>query len=315
MKDLRILFMGTPEFAVHILAHLLDRGHTIIGVVTSPDKPAGRGRKLKASAVKQFADKKELPVYQPKNLKSDDFQKKLKSINPDIGVVVAFRMLPKKVWDFPRLGTFNLHASLLPDYRGAAPINWAIINGESQTGVSTFFLNETIDTGTIIDQKTEKITPRDNAESLHDKLMEKGAQLVDKTLQHIEENDLHLQVQPKNKPVKSAPKLNKANTRIDWTADPGDIYNFIRGLDPYPAAWTILQNGEKKWRCKIFKIRTEKHNHEWPIGKVVKTGKTLKVAVKNGFVEIGEMQLPGKKKMPVKPLLNGLDLKENATMG
>lgn len=314
MKDLRIIFMGTPEFAVHILKHLLAKKYHIVGVVTAPDKPAGRGQKIHTSAVKRFALKEDLSIFQPTNLKSDEFQEDLKTINPDVSVVVAFRMLPEKVWNFPKFGTFNLHASLLPDYRGAAPINWAIINGETKTGVTTFFLDEKIDTGKIILQKDVAITAQDNVGSLHDKLMCKGAEVVDKTLQSIAEDQVEAKAQSKIKNPKPAPKLNKANTKIDWSAELLDIYNLIRGLNPYPVAWSIFKNGEKEMRCKIFSVATEENTHSQPIGKVTKTKTELKVAVKSGFILIKEMQMPGKKRTSIDQLLNGLHLKENASM-
>lgn len=228
MKNLRILFMGTPEFAVHILDEILKAGHSVVGVVTAPDRLAGRGQRLHSSAVKKFAVEKDLPVYQPKNLKSEDFQKDLEIINPDIAVVVAFRMLPKMVWNYPTYGTFNLHASLLPDYRGAAPINWAIINGEEKTGVTTFFLDEQIDTGKIILQETVNIEQEDTAGSLHDKLMTKGADLVNQTLKLASENNLKAIPQSQPEEGKMAPKLDNENTRIDWSKTPEEISNLIR---------------------------------------------------------------------------------------
>lgn len=314
MKNLRVLFMGTPDFAVHILDHLVTANCNIVGVVTTPDKPAGRGQRMHASAVKKYAKKKELSIYQPPNLKSDEFQKDLKKINPDVAVVVAFRMLPEKVWAFPKLGTFNLHASLLPDYRGAAPINWAIINGETKTGVTTFFLDEKIDTGRIIKQEEVAITPKDTAGSLHDKLMETGAHLVHKTLLDIAKDNINPQTQPQETAFKPAPKLHKKNTQIDWSKPIEEIHNFIRGLNPYPVAWTYFENGKEKLRCKLYETEVilEEHTHE--IGKVIQSKTELKVAVKSGFISIKKMQLPGKRKMPIKNLLNGLHLNENAKM-
>lgn len=314
MKDLRILFMGTPDFAVHILKHILKENHTLVGVVTAPDKPSGRGQKMHASAVKRFALKENLPVFQPKNLKSDEFQETLKTLKPDISVVVAFRMLPKKVWNFPKYGTFNLHASLLPDYRGAAPINWAIINGETKTGVTTFFLDEKIDTGKIILQEEVEIQKEDTAGSLHDKLMYKGAEIVNQTLELVAQDKIEGKPQPENKNLKAAPKLNNDNTKIDWKEDIHTIYNLIKGLSPYPVAWTQFTNGKKEMRCKIYVSEIEKTSHDFPAGKVVKTKTELKVAVDGGFISIKEMQLPGKKKIPIKQLLNGLHLKENSKM-
>jgi len=306
--------MGTPGFAVHILEKMLQENHNVVGVVTAPDKPAGRGQRTHSSAVKKFALKQDLKIYQPTNLKSDDFQQTLAEINPDLAVVVAFRMLPKKVWNFPKFGTFNLHASLLPDYRGAAPINWAIINGETKTGVTTFFLDERIDTGKIILQKETTINAEETAGSLHDKLMEDGAKLVNQTIELIAKNKVEAKAQKDFNPQKNAPKLNAENTKIDWSKNPTEIYNLVRGLNPYPVAWTYFKNGEKKLRCKIFAVQAENTTHENPIGKVFKTKNELKVAVSSGYIKILEMQMPGKRKMLIKDILNGLNLKENAFM-
>lgn len=314
MKKLKVLFMGTPEFAVHILDEILQADYEVVGVVTAPDRPAGRGQKLKASAVKAFSEKKGLKVLQPPNLKAESFQKELEHLNPSIAVVVAFRMLPKMVWDFPEYGTFNLHASLLPDYRGAAPIQWAIINGEKKTGVTTFFLDENIDTGTIIANREVPILPTDNAGSLHDKLMIKGGQLVVQTLRLIEEGKVVPTPQPSTPQAKKAPKLNNNNTRINWGAPANVIENLIKGLNPYPGAWCMFKNGKKEKRCKIYAAEIEHGEHQHSIGKIFVSKEGFKVAVKDGFLVIKEMQLPGKRKMPMVELLNGLHLKENAEM-
>lgn len=314
MKKLRIVFMGTPEFAVSILDHLIQKDYQVIATVTAPDKPAGRGRKLHSSALKRYAVKNQLPVLQPKNLKDDKFQAELRRLNPDIAVVVAFRMLPKKVWALPKQGAFNLHASLLPDYRGAAPINWSIINGETHTGVTTFFLDENIDTGKIIKQQKVAIDMEDNAGDLHDKLMVQGAELVENTLDLIAKEEVQPISQAVVREPKEAPKLTKTNTQIDWYQELNTIYNLIRGLNPYPAAWTTLLNGQKTLRCKIYETERKPTAHHHPVGKLIKTKENLQVAVKNGFLIILKMQLEGKKKMPVKELLNGLNLKENAKM-
>lgn len=314
MKNTRVLFMGTPQFAQHILDHLLKNKYNIVGVVTAPDKPAGRGRKIHTSAVKRFAAKKSLRVLQPTNLKAESFQQDLKDLSPDIAVVVAFRMLPKKVWSYPKLGTFNLHASLLPNYRGAAPINWAIINGETETGVTTFFLDEEIDTGKIIQQQKVAISFEDNAGMLHDKLLNKGKKLVAQTIDLIEKDNILPKPQQEPKKLKPAPKLNNTNTKIDWNSDLFAIYNLIRGLSPYPVSWTIFKNGKKELRCKIFEAKPEEAIHDFTIGKIIKSKKDLKVAVQNGFIHILNMQLPGKRKMPVDQILNGLHLKENSCM-
>lgn len=306
--------MGTPEFAVYILDEILKADHTVVGVVTAPDKPAGRGQRIHSSAVKKFAEKKNLPVYQPTNLKSTSFQEDLKDLNPDISVVVAFRMLPKMVWNFPTYGTFNLHASLLPDYRGAAPINWAIINGEEKTGVTTFFLDEKIDTGKIILQAEVAIQPDDDAGSLHDKLMIKGAELVNQTLHHIAEDNFKAKAQALPQEGKMAPKLDGENTRIDWSKTPEEINNLVRGLNPYPVAWTYFENGDKKMRCKIFAVRPEKMDHQYTVGQIFKSKNDLKVAVKGGFIYILEIQMPGKRKMSIQDVLNGLQLEEKSIM-
>ncbi len=314
MNDLRVLFMGTPEFAVYILKSLVEQKYSIVGVVTAPDKPAGRGQKIKPSAVKKYAEKQGLKILQPTNLKSDNFRHELEMLAPDVSIVVAFRMLPEKVWDFPPCGTFNLHASLLPDYRGAAPINWALIHGEIRTGVTTFFLDRQIDTGKIIAQQEVEITSEDTAGSLHDKLMIKGAELVQQTLDRIQEDDLQLRSQPRSRSLKSAPKLNKKNTQINWNQSPQKIYNLVRGLFPFPVAWTYLQNGAEKWRCKIYQVNPINEEHSFAIGHIETTKENLRVAVKGGFISIEEMQLPGKKRMPIKEMLNGLHLVEEAKM-
>lgn len=312
MNDLRIVFMGTPPFAVHCLEEILKAGHNIVGVVTAPDKPAGRGRKLQESAVKQFAVKHNLRVLQPVNLKAEEFLENLKDLRPDVQVVVAFRMLPKVVWNLPEKGSFNLHASLLPQYRGAAPINWAIINGEKITGVSTFFLDEKIDTGEMILQKEMEIGPNETAGELHDKLMEAGGKLIKETLELIENDAVITTPQPSHQELKEAPKLSRENTKINWEQDLDVIYNLIRGLNPYPAAWSLLRNNDKEIKVKIFNCKKEASNHNIEPGSIVVEGKILKAAVQNGFLIIDEIQLPGKRKMEVKELLNGFSFSEKA---
>lgn len=315
MKErLRIVFMGTPEFAVHVLEAVLQEGFEIAGVVTAPDKPAGRGRKISESAVKKFAAKKGLNILQPTNLKSEVFLKDLKKLNADVQVVVAFRMLPAEVWKTPRLGTFNLHASLLPQYRGAAPINWAIINGETQTGVSTFFIDEKIDTGEMILQEKVAIDAAENAGSLHDKLMRKGSSLVIRTLEKLAEGDVKTSPQKEEVGLKTAYKLTRENTRINWEKPGREIFNLIRGLSPYPAAWTILQNGNQDLNIKIYAASEETESHSNPIGKVLATDGCLKVAVVGGYIIPTEVQFPGKKKMKTKDLLNGYSIYPNAKM-
>lgn len=312
MKNLRIIFMGTPEFAVSTLKEIIKAGFNVVGVVTAPDKPSGRGRKLQESAVKQYAIAQGLPVLQPANLKSPDFIEELKNLKPTIQVVVAFRMLPKVVWQLPEYGTFNLHASLLPQYRGAAPINWAIINGETVTGVSTFFIDEKIDTGAMILQREVEIKANDNVGQLHDKLMQTGADLVVETLELIQNEEVIPRKQNSEMALKEAPKLTKENTRIDWNAPIEEIYDFIRGLNPYPAAWTKLKNGSEQIQMKVYQAEISKEPHKFSIGALLLAEKQLKVAVKDGFVILKEIQLPGKRKMLTKELLNGYSFETDA---
>jgi len=312
MRDLRIVFMGTPEFAVTILQEILEAGYNVVGVITAPDKAAGRGRKLNESAVKVYAASRGLKLLQPANLKSPDFLEDLKALKPNVQVVVAFRMLPKAVWDLPEYGTFNLHASLLPQYRGAAPINWAIINGEESTGVSTFFLDEKIDTGAMILQKKVAIGKEETAGSLHDKLMHEGAGLVLETLSLIKNDKVIPRQQQESKELKEAPKLTRENTQINWDDSIDEIYNLIRGLNPYPGAWTNLKNGEDILQVKILEVEKLEESHNLETGIVVVENKELKVAVKNGFIKFLEIQIPGKRKMKTRDLLNGYQFETNA---
>ncbi|AVR46462.1 methionyl-tRNA formyltransferase [Christiangramia fulva] len=315
MRDLRIVFMGTPEFAVKSLEAILKEGFNVVGVVTAPDRPAGRGRKLQQSDVKRYAESKNLKVLQPSNLKSEQFQDQLKELNPNVQVVVAFRMLPEKVWKFPKYGTFNLHASLLPQYRGAAPINWAIINGEQKTGVSSFFLDEKIDTGSIILQKELKISENENVGELHDRLMETGADLVVKTLNLIAKDKVKPTPQLPSKNLRPAPKLSSENTKIDWNDSIENIHNLIRGLSPYPVAWSYLENSPNdEFRVKIYDGEKIYQEHHLPNGTICVQGDKLKVAVDHGFILIKEIQLPGKKRMKTKDLLNGFDFAPEAKM-
>ena len=314
MKHLRIIFMGTPDFAVTILKALVKNQYQIVGVITAPDKPAGRGRKLNESAVKQYAKTQNLNILQPKNLKNDTFLNELKHLNANLQIVVAFRMLPKIVWNMPELGTFNLHASLLPNYRGAAPINWAIINGETKTGVSTFFIDEKIDTGDMILQEEIPILDNENAGSLHDKLMHLGSTLVIKTVELIETKNVKTtpQTQPTN--IKTAYKLNKDNCKINWQNNIDLIYNHIRGLSPYPSAWCTLTNGDDVLDVKIYEAKKELEDHSKVPGTIIASKKELKIAVTGGYINITEMKLPGKRTMDIKSLLNGYTFKENARM-
>jgi len=313
-KDLRIVFMGTPDFAVTILKTLVENNYNIIGVITAPDKPAGRGRKLHESAVKQYAKSKGLQVLQPTNLKSESFIEELQALRANLQIVVAFRMLPKVVWQMPEYGTFNLHASLLPNYRGAAPINWAIINGETKTGVSTFFIDEKIDTGAMILQKEIEITPTETVGDLHDKLMHLGSDLVIETVKRIEQGNVKTTPQPENVETKTAYKLNKDNCLIDWNDSLHHIYNKVRGLNPYPAAWCSLKNGEEALNVKVYQVEKLEAHHNLSIGEIVTTKHEVKVAVSEGFIILKEIKLPGKRKMDVKSLLNGYTFETNAKM-
>ncbi len=313
MKDVRIVFMGTPDFAVTILKHLVDNNYNIVGVITAADKPAGRGRKLNESDVKKYALSKNLNILQPKNLKNEDFLEELKALNADLQIVVAFRMLPEAVWKMPKFGTFNLHASLLPQYRGAAPIHWAIINGETKTGVTTFFIDDKIDTGEIIIQEEIAILNNETVGTLHDKLMFLGADLVAKTIDLISDGNIITKKQPELQ-EKSAPKLNPENTKVDWTASLDTIYNKIRGLNSFPAAWTIIKNDDEEISAKIYSIQKEITEHEFAIGKIITTKKEMKVAVNKGFIIIEEIKLSGKKKMDVKSLLNGYTFSKEVEM-
>lgn len=306
--------MGTPDFAVGILDTLVKNEYNIVGVITAPDRPAGRGRKLNESAVKKYALENNIKVLQPTNLKNVDFLETLKSLNANLQIVVAFRMLPKVVWNMPKYGTFNLHASLLPQYRGAAPINWAIINGETKTGVTTFFIDDKIDTGAIILQDETSIEKTDNAEDLHDRLMSLGAKTVLKTVERIQNGNFKTTEQPNLDDLKLAYKIHRETCEIDWNKSIEDIYNFIRGLSPYPAAWTTLENSDSKIITKIYKANMQLEQHDLENGTLIFNKKEMKVAVKEGYLNLEEIQLQGKKRMLVKDVLNGLNLEENAKM-
>ncbi|MES2590275.1 MAG: methionyl-tRNA formyltransferase [Bacteroidota bacterium] len=311
---MRIIYMGTPEFAVETLDLLLKNNYTIVGVITVPDKPAGRGQQLQQSAVKKFALEKGLTILQPEKLKDENFLEQLRSLKADLQIVVAFRMLPEVVWNMPRLGTINLHGSLLPQYRGAAPINWAVINGEKETGVSTFFLQQEIDTGKIIFQDKITISENDTAGAIHDKLMITGAQLVLKTVQAIENGDYpqidQSQLIAANGAVNNAPKIFKDDCRIDWNRSVSEIHNKIRGLSPYPAAFTDFVSPEGKiFPVKIFISKKEEISHQSVMMSVLTDSKNhLKIAVKNGYICIDELQVAGKKRMAVSEFLRGFQL-------
>ncbi len=313
MRDIRIVFMGTPDFAVTILQHLIENKYNVVGVITAVDKPAGRGRKLNESAVKKYARSQNLPILQPKNLKNEEFQEELKALNANLQIVVAFRMLPKTVWNMPAYGTFNLHASLLPDYRGAAPIHWAIINGETKTGVTTFFIDDKIDTGEIILQSEIDIKNNETVGELHDKLMHLGAGLVSETVDLIANEEVKTTKQPELE-EKSAPKLYPHNCRIDWSLPLNVIYNKIRGLNPFPAAWTLIHTNNEEISAKIYAVSKEEETHSLEVGTLITTKKELKVAVNNGYLIIDEIKLSGKKKMDSRSLLNGFHFSENSKM-
>lgn len=313
MKDLRIVFMGTPDFAVATLDALIKAKFNVVGVVTAPDKPAGRGQKIQQSPVKKYALDHDLTILQPSNLKSEEFIADLKSINANLQIVVAFRMLPKAVWQLPEYGTFNLHASLLPNYRGAAPINWAIINGETKTGVTTFFIDEKIDTGNIILQEEVAIGEDEILRELHDKLMEVGSKLVVKTVQHIEKGTVETFKQAEVE-EKSAPKIFTETCKINWNDTLSNTYNLIRGLNPYPAAWTTLINNDDEIKVKIYDVKKESASHHHKIGTIITSKNEIKVAVAQGYLIIESLQLSGKKQMDSKSLLNGFRFHENAFM-
>ena len=312
MEKLRIVFMGTPDFAVGILDSILKNNYEVVGVITAADKPAGRGQKIKYSAVKEYALANNLNLLQPTNLKDESFLAELKSLNANLQVVVAFRMLPKVVWEMPKLGTFNLHASLLPNYRGAAPINWAIINGETKTGVTTFFIDDKIDTGAMILSTETVIDPNENVGQLHDRLMHLGSETVIKTLALLEKDQVQTTIQTDSDDIKTAYKLNKENCKIDWNKSATEIHNLIRGLNPYPASWCFFTDKKQEWNVKIYesKISTESHTHE--AGTIISSKKELKIAVKDGFIQVLSLQFPGKKKMTTGELLNGISFSEEA---
>jgi methionyl-tRNA formyltransferase len=317
---MKVIFMGTPEFAVQSLDAIVHSEHDVAAVVTAEDKPAGRGKKLRASAVKEYALQHDIPVLQPAKLKDPEFLEQLQSYNADVFVVVAFRMLPEAVWAMPPKGTFNLHASLLPQYRGAAPINHAIINGETQSGVTTFFLDKEIDTGSIIFQESCPIDETDDAGILHDKLMDIGAKLVVKTLDAIANGSIETRSQDEliqnPEELKPAPKIFKEDCRIDFGKSTRTCYNLIRGLSPYPGAFTILQAPDgKEYLLKIFKTDIEAGNPK-KAGMMETDGKNyLKISCADGFLNIRELQLQGKKRMQTGALLRGFKINEKWRIG
>lgn len=316
-EDLRIVYMGTPDFAVESLRRLVEGGYHIVGVITMPDKPIGRHQtELQASPVKRYALEQGLTVLQPTSLKDPQFLEELRNLQADLQIVVAFRMLPEAVWGMPRLGTFNLHAALLPQYRGAAPINWAIINGDKQTGITTFFLDHEIDTGNVIQRVAVPILDSDNAEDVHDKLMLLGADLVVETVDNI----LADRVKPipqseleTDEPLRPAPKIFKETCRIDWTAGVKRAYDFVRGLSPYPAAWTELLNGNKRTVLKVYATEKEFCQVSEPVGRLLCSDDGgLKVALADGYLHLKTIQLAGKKRMDIADFMRGFRLDDTA---
>lgn len=315
-KELRIVYMGTPDFAVLPLKRLVEAGYPIVGVVTNPDKPAGRGQQLQESAVKKYAREVGLPILQPEKFRDEAFLEELRGWQADLQLVVAFKMLPEVVWSMPRLGTVNLHASLLPDYRGAAPINWAVMNGEKVSGVSTFLLSHEIDTGKVIFQERVPITEEMTAGDLHDRLMERGADLLLKTVEAIEAGDYPLQDQSVllngREPI-HAPKIFKEDMKVDWNLPLEVLYNHIRGLAPFPAAWTELRHRGSGMvvSLKIFKSERVVCTHAHRVGEIVTDGgKGFEVYVHGGMLRVLEVQLAGKKRMTVQEFLRGFRLEE-----
>lgn len=318
-EDLRIVYMGTPNFAVETLRQLVEGGYNVVGVITMPDKPAGRGHKIQYSPVKQYAIEQNLPLLQPEKLKDEAFVEALREWKADLQIVVAFRMLPEVVWNMPRLGTFNLHASLLPQYRGAAPINWAVINGDTETGITTFFLKHEIDTGEVIQQVRVPIADTDNVEVVHDKLMLLGGKLVVETVDAILNGTVKSIPQEEMAVVgelRSAPKIFKDTCRIDWNQPVKKVYDFIRGLSPYPAAWSELTTSEGETIVvKVFETEKIIESHQLPVGTIVSDGKKyIKVAVPDGFVSVLSLQFPGKKRLKTDELLRGYRLADGCKM-
>ena len=306
---MRIVYLGTPDFAVEALKALVEGGYNVVGVVTMPDKAVGRHQnRLQASPVKEYAVQQGLPVLQPERLKDEEFIAQLRGLNADLQIVVAFRMLPEVVWAMPRLGTFNIHASLLPQYRGAAPINWAIINGDRESGLTTFFLQHDIDTGNIIDQVRVPIDDDCTFGELHDKLMALSGTLAVKTVDSIIAGTVSSTPQSEfvtDEPLRPAPKIFKETCRIDLTKTLDEIYDFVRGLSPHPGAWAVLQTNVMQQEIKVYGAQKVVQSHDYAVGRVLAGRKTLDVAVSGGLLRITELQLAGKKRMPVAAFLNG----------
>lgn len=305
MKSLKVVFLGTPEFAKTALEAIHQSHHEVVGVVTVADKASGRGQKINQSPVKVFAAENNIPVFQPEKLRNPEFLEELKKLDADVFVVVAFRMMPKVLFEMPRMGTFNLHASLLPDYRGAAPINYAVINGEETTGATTFFINEKIDEGNILLQEQIPVLENENAGSLHDRLMEMGSKLVVKTLDGLAENSIVEKPQPEVEHPKNAYKIFKEDTRIDWTKNSKEVHQFVLGMSPYPAAFTTLKIGEEEKGLKIYNGKFEISEHGKPVGSLEISKNDFKIYTKDGVYFPLELQLEGKKRMNIKDFLNG----------
>lgn len=314
MKSLKVVFFGTPEFATTSLKAINESHHQVVGVVTVADKASGRGQKINQSSVKIYASENEIPVFQPEKLRDPIFLEEISLLNADVFVVVAFRMMPKVLFQMPKLGTFNLHASLLPDYRGAAPINFAVINGEKTTGATTFFINEKIDEGNILLQESLDISPDENAGQLHDRLMEMGAQLVVQTLNGLAENSIQEKPQKIVAEPKNAFKIFKDDTKINWNQSSEQVHNFVRGMSPYPASFTILKIGEDQKFLKIYKGSFFKENHQNLSGTIVIDKHLFKIYTTDGFYLPEEIQLEGKKRMTVKDFLNGFQSFENISI-
>lgn len=312
-EDLRIVYMGTPDFAVETLRLLVERGYNIVAVITMPDKPAGRGHKIQFSPVKQYALSVGLPILQPERLKDEQFLEELRSFNADLQIVVAFRMLPQVVWDMPPMGTFNLHASLLPQYRGAAPINRAIMNGDKETGITTFFLTHEIDTGRVIQRRSIPISDNDNVGIIHDKLMTLGAEMVCETVDNLIAGKVEAIPQEElmtDEPLRLAPKIHKETCRIDWSRTVEDLYNHVRGLSPYPAAWCefVAPDGTAT-SVKVYEAKRNVCRHDNPMGTIVTDGcKSIDVACADGFLSLTSLQIAGKKRLAVEELLRGFRL-------
>ncbi len=305
-NNTRVVFMGTPLFAAKILEFILERGYNVVGVVTVPDKPSGRGLKVNESAVKSFAVPLNIPILQPVSLKEPQFLDELKSLNGELFVVVAFRMLPKSVWSMPRLGTFNLHTSLLPQYRGSAPINWALINGEKKTGVTTFLIDEKIDTGHILHSEECIIEENDNAGSLHDKLLTLGCSVVEKSIEALSAGESLPIPQPEAENLKPAPKITRETGNIDWSKDAHSVRNLVRGLSPYPAAYSTLTGGGKSFQVKIFEVEALSKNSGKKAGETTSDGKTfLEVQCSEGSIRIVEIQAAGKNRLKINQFLAG----------